>query len=514
MILNKYLPCFLSLLLLIGCGGGGGGNEKKVVPPVPPPVEVSNIAPTADAGQDQSVIEETQVTINGSGTDSDGSIASYSWSQISGGSVTIEGVDRANATFNAPTVFENTGSVSLEFELKVTDNAGAIGVDIVTIEIIPVNKQPTVSVDDNFFIVSGDNNIKLNGAGFDIDGSIVDFFWSQTLGTDVTLNSISPGSGSISSVIFDAPMVDELEQLEFIFEIIDNEGSKNQDLITIDLYPNDSNNSQSTSNSVALTPYYYTDFKFDNPRDIDFYQLTFPHINFDNNITILPIYYSLETIGDVNTECKLYDHNGFVAEDNSSGIGNNCYVEYVLDQGKYYYDKPEDAYDNPQGLFHFLEVKEINSKVSEYEVKAKFSDRPDLIQNSIALKIPVDIGGRTLTFYSSILDNSDKDILSLTFKDTYGSPLITEPFNVIYIVHKANDYDGTLDPYCKLYDENTSLIKENDDDAFYGSSCAVSGTVSINDTLHLEISSFSTASKGQYYVEILFSQDQGLEWDF
>ena len=60
--------------------------------------------------------------------DSDGTIISYTWSQISNGaaSVIIAGADSAQATFQAPEV--NTDTV-LEFQLRVVDNSGGADTD-------------------------------------------------------------------------------------------------------------------------------------------------------------------------------------------------------------------------------------------------------------------------------------------------------------------------------------------------------------------------------------------------
>src|SRR5205085_9024059 len=50
----------------------------------------SNQSPIANAGPDQTItLPVNSVTLNGSGADSDGTIASYQWTQISGGVATI-----------------------------------------------------------------------------------------------------------------------------------------------------------------------------------------------------------------------------------------------------------------------------------------------------------------------------------------------------------------------------------------------------------------------------------------
>ena len=88
-------------------------------------VNAANIPPTANAGTDQTITLPTNtVSLNGSGTDADGSISAYNWTKISGPSAgTI-----TNTTSAATSV---TGLVQgvYQFELKVTDNNGATGLD-------------------------------------------------------------------------------------------------------------------------------------------------------------------------------------------------------------------------------------------------------------------------------------------------------------------------------------------------------------------------------------------------
>jgi uncharacterized repeat protein (TIGR03806 family) len=105
-------------------------------PPPPPP---ANQAPTADAGTDQSVDEGVTVSLSGTGTDSDGSIASYSWTQVSGTAATISGADTQNASFTAPMV---AATENLVFTLTVTDDDGATAADTVTITVNDVSAPP------------------------------------------------------------------------------------------------------------------------------------------------------------------------------------------------------------------------------------------------------------------------------------------------------------------------------------------------------------------------------------
>ena len=80
-----------------------------------------NLGPTANAGQNQSVIFGSLVTLNGSASaDPDGTIESFQWSQTAGTSVELSSMTEAVVTFTAP-----SSQDSLSFTLTVTDNEGA-----------------------------------------------------------------------------------------------------------------------------------------------------------------------------------------------------------------------------------------------------------------------------------------------------------------------------------------------------------------------------------------------------
>jgi hypothetical protein len=99
------------------------------------PVSTVNELPTAEAGTNRTVDEGAAVDLTGLGTDSDGTIVSYAWQQVSGTVVTIFNSDTANASFTAPEV---SATEKLEFRFTVTDNDGATASDLVTITVIDV----------------------------------------------------------------------------------------------------------------------------------------------------------------------------------------------------------------------------------------------------------------------------------------------------------------------------------------------------------------------------------------
>ena len=99
------------------------GTSSTTTPPV------ANQAPTANAGADQTItLPVSTVTLNGIGTDVDGSIASYSWVKVSGPSTPVF----SNASAAQCTL---TGLVQGTYVLRltVTDNKGATATDDVNV---------------------------------------------------------------------------------------------------------------------------------------------------------------------------------------------------------------------------------------------------------------------------------------------------------------------------------------------------------------------------------------------
>ena len=95
-------------------------------------IEVNDL-PTANAGPDQTVDEGEMVTLDGSGSlDPEGLPLAYSWTQTSGPSVTLSGVDTSSPTFTAPDGLAD--DVVLRFALVVTDASNTTAADDVLIK--------------------------------------------------------------------------------------------------------------------------------------------------------------------------------------------------------------------------------------------------------------------------------------------------------------------------------------------------------------------------------------------
>ncbi len=149
-------------------------------------VSWSNTPPVAIAGPDQTKAEGSVVTLDASSSyDTDDGIASYSWVQTGGASVTLSNPHAIKPTFTTPDV-GMAGDV-LTFELTVTDRGGLQATDSVVIDITWVNAPPVAEAGPNQTVEKG-LVATLNGTGStDPDDGIASYLWQQTGGPAVTL---------------------------------------------------------------------------------------------------------------------------------------------------------------------------------------------------------------------------------------------------------------------------------------------------------------------------------------
>ena len=179
----------------------------------------ANIPPTADAGMDQSITWPIDnVSLSGSGTDSDGTISSYNWTMISGpsaGTITDASSPGTSVTGLIRGIYQ--------FELKVTDNDGATAVN--TVQII-VNNAPRANAGDDQIIGLSIGTVSLAGSATDQDGTIVNYNWTQVSG---------PSTGKIVNPSSPRTDVSGLVQgiYQFELKVTDNNGATGVDDVQI-----------------------------------------------------------------------------------------------------------------------------------------------------------------------------------------------------------------------------------------------------------------------------------------
>lgn len=117
---NRTLTSLVALCLLLSVAGCKKDDDF-----------VENKVPVAEAGPAKSLtISDESVNVTGSGTDADGNVVAYLWSQVSGPAAsTIVNPGSASTAIK----FKTMGSYV--FQLMVTDNKGATGVDSVAITV-------------------------------------------------------------------------------------------------------------------------------------------------------------------------------------------------------------------------------------------------------------------------------------------------------------------------------------------------------------------------------------------
>lgn len=203
--------------------GASSSDEVNVtVKPIP------NIQPIANAGGNKSItLPKNNLTILGSGEDSDGTIESYMWLKLSGPQITMTDIDKAQLRLS------NMLEGIYVFALTVTDNHGATASDEVKVTVKPAPNQPPVAnagQDKTIFLPN--NSLSINGVGEDYDGTIVLYSWAKVSGPQATMEDADKATLSISKL---------LEGIyTFRLTVTDNRGGTASDdvMVTVKLPPN------------------------------------------------------------------------------------------------------------------------------------------------------------------------------------------------------------------------------------------------------------------------------------
>ena len=175
----------------------------------------TNNPPKANAGSDQTItLPKDSINLSGSGSDSDGLVASYLWKQIAGTTVTITNSSSAAATVRG--LIQG----SYQFELTVTDDKGATGKDTAKVTVNPaiINKAPVADAGSDQTITLPTNNVTLSGSGKDADGTIASYQWSQISGpSEATIRDVNSSSTDVNGL---TPGV-----YQFQIKVADNQGA-------------------------------------------------------------------------------------------------------------------------------------------------------------------------------------------------------------------------------------------------------------------------------------------------
>ena len=182
-----------------------------------------NHIPVASAGADQTItLPLNAITLNGSGSDEDGTIVTYEWIQLSGPSpATMANADQASV--NLTDLVEGL----YEFQLTVTDDQSATASATAKVTVNPqaANQLPTVNAGPNKTIYLPVNQITITATASDPDGTIVTILWEKRTGPAATLQNTD-------KLTFTAT---DLVQGSYVFRITvtDDRGGSKFDEVTV-----------------------------------------------------------------------------------------------------------------------------------------------------------------------------------------------------------------------------------------------------------------------------------------
>jgi gliding motility-associated-like protein len=194
--------------------------------------EAINMAPVANAGNNQSIkLPTTSVTLSGSGSDADGSIVKYLWSQLTGIPVIIT---EQVAGKSDVVLVEGLDAGTFTFRLTVTDDDGATDTDdvIVTVGASTANLTPVADAGADVIRYLPNNSVTLRGEGTDSDGTIADYGWQQVSGP-ITVTA-PPSSATPEDFV-----INDLVEGTYVFRltVTDDKNAKSTDDVTITILP-------------------------------------------------------------------------------------------------------------------------------------------------------------------------------------------------------------------------------------------------------------------------------------
>ncbi len=217
----------------------GKSNEVQAVVPAPP--LPTNNPPTANAGPDQKVTPGAGVTLAGSGTDPNGDVLTYSWSQVSGPAVSLSNPSSRTTSFTAPSV---TADTTLSFRLTVNDGRGGVASDTVNV-LVDVNSPPVANAGADQ-TVAPSTTVTLRCSSTDPDGDALTRSWSQVSGPAVSLQGASTATSTFTS-----PSVTSATALGFRLTVNDGKGGTSSDDVIVTVNPG---NNGVLSGSVTASP--------------------------------------------------------------------------------------------------------------------------------------------------------------------------------------------------------------------------------------------------------------------
>ena len=197
-------------ITITSTGSFGTGNSRVVEIAVS--IAQANNPPVADAGNAQTVLEGSTVTLNGTASDTDGGTLTYLWSHDSNMNITFSDPSSLPTSFTAPQVDSDT---TITITLTVSDGNSTVSdsVDITVTD--SANTAPSVN--------AGPDQEKAEGSEVNLDATVADpdtedtlaYTWSHNSTLSITFTD------DIEDPSFTAPNVGSDTAIEFTLAVSD-----------------------------------------------------------------------------------------------------------------------------------------------------------------------------------------------------------------------------------------------------------------------------------------------------
>lgn len=180
--------------MLVSVSGSSTGDASQ---------STVNVPPVANAGPNRET-SATSITLNGLGSDKDGKIVSYKWTQYGGAAATLTNAGSPNVTVSG------LREGSYYFTLTVTDDRGATNSDNMLLKVgktsstadadLQRNLPPVAFAGPNRHVTTDYTTVRIYGSGEDQDGEVVSYEWTQYGGPDATLRDRESSTVSVTNL--------------------------------------------------------------------------------------------------------------------------------------------------------------------------------------------------------------------------------------------------------------------------------------------------------------------------
>lgn len=155
-----------------------------------------NTAPTVSAGSDKTLTLPTNyTTLQATASDPDGTVKSYVWTKVSGGTASMSGTTSSKLSVS------QLVAGTYYFRVTVKDDDGASKYDDVKVTVLSstTNKLPIVSAGSDK--ATSNTGITIIGTASDTDGSIASYKWTKVSGPSASLSNTTTAKLWASSLV-------------------------------------------------------------------------------------------------------------------------------------------------------------------------------------------------------------------------------------------------------------------------------------------------------------------------